>query len=58
MNTTKKTVDRQAIEDRMYARKLTNTELAKRLGLIGRAKHLPADLSTNTAQMDGFTKPK
>jgi len=36
----------------------TALELAKRLGLIGRAKHLSADLSTNTAQMDGFAKPK
>ena len=32
----------------------TALELAKRLGLIGKAKHLPRDLSTNTEHLEGF----
>jgi hypothetical protein len=36
----------------------TALELAKRLGLIGKAKHLPSDLSTNTEHLDEFVKPK
>jgi hypothetical protein len=36
----------------------TALELAKRLGLIGKAKHLPSDLSTNSAHLEGFAKPK
>jgi hypothetical protein len=36
----------------------TALELASRLGLIGKAKHLASDLSTNTAHMEGFAKPK
>jgi hypothetical protein len=36
----------------------TALELAKRLGLIGEAKRLPSDLSTNAAHMEGFAKRK
>jgi hypothetical protein len=36
----------------------TALELAKRLGLLGKAKHLPSDLSTNTAHMERLAKPK
>jgi hypothetical protein len=36
----------------------TALERAERLGLIGKAKHLPSDLSTNTAHLDEFAKPK
>ena len=36
----------------------TALELARRLRVIGKAKHLPSDLSTNTAHMEGFAKPK
>jgi predicted transcriptional regulator len=47
---------RQALEEHMRARsdRLNCRDLAQRLGLIGAAKGLPADLSTNPEHMVGF----
>jgi len=51
---------REALESHLAetAPQETAFELAKRLGIIGKAKHLPSDLSTNTAHMEGFAKSK
>jgi hypothetical protein len=47
---------RQVLEEHMRsrARRPNCLELAERLGLIGSAKGLPADLSTNPEHMEGF----
>ena len=47
---------RQALEEHMRQRKPRESayDLAKRLGIIGAAKGLPADLSTNPEHMEGF----
>jgi Ribbon-helix-helix protein, copG family len=47
---------RQALEEHMRSRtpQPNCREVAERLGLIGVAKGLPADLSTNPAHMEGF----
>jgi metal-responsive CopG/Arc/MetJ family transcriptional regulator len=49
-------VVRQALEEHVQSRtpRLNCRDLAERLGLIGSAKGLPADLSTNPAHMEGF----
>jgi hypothetical protein len=47
---------RQALEEHMRSRtpRPNCLELAERLGLIGAAKGLPGDLSTNANHMEGF----
>ena len=47
---------RQALEEHMRSRTPSPNcrDLAERLGLIGSAKGLPADLSTNPEHMEGF----
>jgi hypothetical protein len=47
---------RQVLEEHMRARtpRPNCRDLAERLGLIGSAKGLPADLSTNPKHMEGF----
>jgi metal-responsive CopG/Arc/MetJ family transcriptional regulator len=47
---------RQALEEHIRARTPHPNchDLAERLGLIGAAKGLPADLSTNSDHMEGF----
>ena len=47
---------RQALEEHMRQRTPRETclDLAKRLGILGSAKGLPADLSTNPEHMEGF----
>jgi predicted transcriptional regulator len=47
---------RQALEEHIRARVPSTTchDLAARLGLIGAAKGLPVDLSTNPKHMEGF----
>jgi hypothetical protein len=47
---------RRALEEHMRSRtpQPSCRDLAERLGLIGSAKGLPADLSTNPKHMDGF----
>jgi metal-responsive CopG/Arc/MetJ family transcriptional regulator len=47
---------RQALEEHMGSRsdRFNCRDLAQRLGLIGAAKGLPADLSTNSDHMEGF----
>jgi Ribbon-helix-helix protein, copG family len=47
---------RQALEEHMRSRTPHPNcrELAERLGMIGAAKGLPADLSTNPEHMEGF----
>ncbi|HKI19354.1 MAG TPA: hypothetical protein VKA15_15815 [Isosphaeraceae bacterium] len=47
---------RQALEEHMRQRtpRLNCRELAERLGVLGAAKGLPADLSTNPKHMEGF----
>jgi Ribbon-helix-helix protein, copG family len=47
---------RQALEEHMRSRtrRANCRDLAERLGLIGAAKGLPADLSTNPEHMEGF----
>jgi hypothetical protein len=47
---------RQALEEHMRSRAPNTTchALAARLGLIGAAKGLPADLSTNPKHLEGF----
>jgi hypothetical protein len=47
---------RQALEEHMQARteRPNCRDLAERLGLIGSAKGLPRDLSTNPKHMEGF----
>ncbi len=47
---------RQALEERMRERmpSLNCRDLAERLGVLGSAKGLPADLSTNPQHMEGF----
>jgi hypothetical protein len=47
---------RRALEEhlRSRARRPNCLELAECLGLIGSAKGLPADLSTNSEHMEGF----
>jgi hypothetical protein len=47
---------RQALEEHMRSRtpRPSCRDLAERLGLIGAAKGLPADLSTNPEHMEGF----
>jgi hypothetical protein len=47
---------RQALEDHMRQRapRLNCRDLAERLGILGSAKGLPADLSTNAEHMEGF----
>ena len=51
---------REALETHLAgtAPQETALELAKRLGLIGKAKHLPSDLSTNPMHLEEFAKPK
>jgi predicted DNA-binding protein len=51
---------REALETHLAgtAPQETALELAKRLGLIGKAKHLPSDLSTNPTHLEEFAKPK
>ncbi len=47
---------RQALEEHMQQRTPRETclDIAKRLGILGSAKGLPADLSTNPKHMEGF----
>ena len=47
---------RQALEEHVSKHKPQEScyDLAKRLGIIGSAKGLPADLSTNPVHMEGF----
>ena len=47
---------RQALEEHVRRRTPRESayDLAKRLGIIGAAKGLPADLSTNPEHMEGF----
>ena len=47
---------RQALQEHLRTRapRPNCRELAERLGLIGSAKGLPADLSTNPVHMEGF----
>ena len=47
---------RQALEEHMRSRtpRPNCRELAERLGLLGSAKGLPVDLSTNPEHMEGF----
>ena len=47
---------RQALEEHMQKRTPRESayDLAKRLGIIGSAKGLPTDLSTNPKHMEGF----
>jgi metal-responsive CopG/Arc/MetJ family transcriptional regulator len=47
---------RQALEEHLRQRtpRPNCRELAERLGILGMAKGLPADLSTNPAHMEGF----
>jgi len=47
---------RQALEEHMRSRTPSPNcrDLAERIGLIGSAKGLPADLSTNPDHMEGF----
>ena len=47
---------RQALEEHMRQRTPREScyDLAKRLGIIGSAKGLPSDLSTNPKHMEGF----
>jgi metal-responsive CopG/Arc/MetJ family transcriptional regulator len=47
---------RQALEEhvRRHDPQESCYDLAKRLGIIGSAEGLPADLSTNPAHMEGF----
>jgi metal-responsive CopG/Arc/MetJ family transcriptional regulator len=47
---------RQALEEHMQRRTPREScyDIAKRLGIIGSAKGLPADLSTNPKHMEGF----
>ena len=47
---------RQALEEHMRSRTPSTNcrDLAERIGLIGSAKGLPADLSTNPDHMEGF----
>ncbi|MGO9470616.1 MAG: hypothetical protein ACLQIB_35395 [Isosphaeraceae bacterium] len=47
---------RQALEEHMRQQtpRLNCRELAERLGVLGAAKGLPADLSTNPKHMKGF----
>jgi hypothetical protein len=47
---------RQALEEhlRQQAPRETCYDIAKRLGIIGSAKGLPPDLSTNPEYMEGF----
>ncbi len=49
-------VVRQALEDYVsrHAPPSNCRELAERLGILGSAKGLPADLSTNPDHMEGF----
>ena len=49
-------VVREAIEEHMRRRTPRESayDIAKRLGIIGSAKGLPADLSTNPTHMEGF----
>ena len=49
-------VVRQAIEEHFRLHKPAEScyDIAKRLGIIGSAKGLPTDLSTNPAHMEGF----
>jgi hypothetical protein len=49
-------VVRQALEEHMRQRtpRLNCRDLAERLGILGSAKGLPADLSTNPEYMEGF----
>jgi metal-responsive CopG/Arc/MetJ family transcriptional regulator len=47
---------RQALEEHLQRRKPRETclDIAMRLGIIGSAKGLPRDLSTNPKHMEGF----
>jgi hypothetical protein len=47
---------REALEEHMRQRtpRLNCRDLAERLGILGSAKGLPADLSTNPKHMEGF----
>ncbi len=47
---------RQALEEHLKRRSPSPNcrDLAERLGVLGSAKGLPADLSTNPAYMEGF----
>lgn len=47
---------REALRELLRRRKPREScyDLAKRLGIIGSAKGLPSDLSTNPAHMEGF----
>jgi hypothetical protein len=47
---------RQALEEHMRLRMPRENcrQLAERLGILGSAKGLPADLSTNPVHMEGF----
>ncbi len=47
---------RQALEEhvRRQTPRLNCRDLAERLGILGSAKGLPADLSTNPEHMEGF----
>ena len=47
---------RRALEEHMQKRPPRESayDLAKRLGILGSAKGLPADLSTNPEHMEGF----
>jgi metal-responsive CopG/Arc/MetJ family transcriptional regulator len=47
---------RQALEEHIRQRtpRLNCRDLAERLGILGSAKGLPADLSTNPDHMEGF----
>jgi hypothetical protein len=49
-------VVRQAIDDHLARREPRPTclEIARRIGLVGVAKGLPRDLSTNPIYMEGF----
>jgi hypothetical protein len=49
-------VVRQAIDDHLARREPRPTclEIARRIGLVGAAKGLPRDLSTNPIYMEGF----
>jgi metal-responsive CopG/Arc/MetJ family transcriptional regulator len=53
---TRSEIVRQALEEHMRRRtpRITCRDLAERLGVLGSAKGLPADLSTNPKHMEGF----
>jgi hypothetical protein len=55
-STTPSEIVRQALEEHMRqrTRRINCRDLAERLGVLGSAKGLPGDLSTNPKHMEGF----